>query len=65
MAYGLNRQLFVENGPALTAADGRSPRSSMVHRAWRGLDSERRLAIVERTLKPANDDGVDGFPLAL
>jgi len=65
MAYGLNRQLFVENGPALTAADGRRPRSSVVYRAWRGLNPEHRLAIVERALKPANDDSVDGYPLAL
>ena len=64
MAYGLNPQLFVENGPAITAAHGQSPRSSTVYRAWRGLDRERRLAIVERALKPANDF-IDEFPLAL
>jgi hypothetical protein len=65
MAYGLNRKLFVENGPALTAADSKSPRSSTVHRAWRRLNQERRLAIVESALRPANDDGIDGYPLAL
>ena len=65
MAYGLNRKLFVENGPALTAADQQSPRSSTVLRAWRRLDGDRRLAVVERALRPANDDGIDGYPLAL
>ena len=65
MAYGLNPRLFIENGPAVMAAEVRSPRSSMVYRAWRGLDGDRRLALVERALKPANDDGLDGYPLAL
>jgi len=64
MAYGLNPGLFVENGPAVTAAELHSPRSSMVYRAWRGLPAERRLALVEKALKPANDV-IDGYPLAL
>ena len=64
MAYGLNPRLFVENGPAVTAAEVQNPRSSMVYRAWRGLPSERRLAVVERALKPANDL-IDEYPLAL
>jgi hypothetical protein len=65
MAYGLNSRLFVENGPAVTAAELRSTRSSAVYRAWRGLDRDRRFAIVERALRPANDDGIDGYPVAL
>ncbi len=65
MAYGLNPGLFLENGPALQAAQQRNSRSSTVYRAWRGLDQDRRLAVIERALKPANDDGVDGYPLAL
>ncbi len=64
MAYGLNPRLFVENGPTLTAAANESPRSSTVHRAWRVLDRERRFAIVESALKPANDL-IDEYPLAL
>ena len=64
MAYGLNPRLFVENGPAVTAAELQSPRSSMVYRAWRRLPAERRLALVEKALKPANDV-IDGYPLAL
>lgn len=65
MAYGLNPQLFIENGPALKAVEMRGPRSSTVYRAWRGLDRDRRLAIVEKALDAANDDGIDGYPLAL
>ena len=64
MAYGLNPRLFVENGPALTAAGAQGPRSSRVYRAWRGLNPERRLAVVETAVKPANDV-IDGYPLAL
>ena len=64
MAYGLNRRLFLENGPAVTAAELRSPRSSTVYRAWRGLSPELRLAAVNRALKPANDF-IDEYPLAL
>ena len=64
MAYGLNPRLFVENGPAVTVAELRTPRSSLVYRGWRGLPPERRLALVETALTPANDV-IDGFPLAL
>lgn len=64
MAYGLNRRLFVENGPAVTVAEAQSPRSSAVYRAWRASDPECRLALVERALKPANDV-IDEYPLAL
>ena len=61
MAYGLEARLFVENGPAIHAQRARAARSS----AWRSLGSEQRLAIVEQALKPANDEGPDGFPIAL
>lgn len=64
MAYGLSRRLFVENGPTVTVAEAQSPRSSAVYRAWRDLNPERRIAIVERALKPANDF-IDEYPLAL
>ena len=65
MSYGLNPRLFVENGPAIHAAGALARSSSMAFRAWRGLDGERRLAAVEQALRPANDDGPDGYPLAL
>ena len=64
MAYGLNPRLFIENGPAVKAAEAQSMRSSTVYRAWRRLDEERRLAVVEIALKPANDV-IDAYPLAL
>jgi len=64
MAYGLNPRLFVENGPAVTAAEAQPARSSLVYRGWRGLTPERRLAIVESALQPANDV-IDSYPLAL
>ena len=64
MAYGFNPRLFVENGPAVTAAGAYGPRSSLVYRGWRGLDPERRFAAVENALRPANDV-IDGYPLAL
>jgi hypothetical protein len=64
MAYGLNPQLFVENGPAVTAAEAHGSRSSTVYRAWRALNPDRRFAIVEKALKPANDV-IDDYPLAL
>ena len=65
MAYGLDHRLFVENGPAVTAAEAHGARSSAIYRAWRELSPQRRLDIVERALKPANDDTVDGYPIAL
>jgi hypothetical protein len=67
MTYGLNARLFVENGPAIRAAEARSARhSSDLFRAWRALDADRRLALVEEVLRPAcaNDDG-HGLPIAL
>ena len=64
MAYGLSPRLFVENGPAVTAAESQPPRSSTVYRAWGDLSQECRLAVVERALKPANDV-IDAYPVAL
>ncbi len=66
MAYGLNPRLFIENGPAIQAADALARSSGKAFRAWRSVDRERRLALVESALKrAANDDSPDGFPLAL
>ncbi len=64
MAYGLNPRLFIENGPAVMAADAHARSSSDAFRAWVGLDPERRLALVDKALgRPANDIG--GLPIAL
>ncbi|HEY1143904.1 MAG TPA: hypothetical protein VGE68_07715 [Sphingomicrobium sp.] len=64
MAYGFNPRLFVENGPAVRAAEAHASRSSDAFRAWGGLDSDKRLALIENALRrPANDEG--DLPLAL
>lgn len=65
MAYGFNPRLFVENGPAIQAADALARSSSIPFHAWKSFDRERRFALVEKALRvPANDD-CDGFPIAL
>ena len=62
MAYGLNPRLFVENGPANSAAIALASSSS---RVWQSFGHEDRLALIETALKaPANDD-CDGLPIAL
>ena len=66
MAYGLNARLYVENGPAIHASRVLARSSSPAFRAWRGLDPDRRLALIEASLRRgANDDLADGFPVAL
>ena len=62
MTYGLNTRAFIEDGSASQVLRAQSLRSTA--RSWRALDAERRLAIVERSLKPANDL-IDAYPLAL
>ena len=64
MAYGLNPRLFLENGPANTAAALHALSSSSAFRAWTGLDAEHRIALVENALRfPANDSA--DLPIAL
>ena len=66
MAYGLNARLFIENGPAIRAAQAHARSSSNAFRAWGGLDADKRLALIEKALRqPANDDGSEDLPLAL
>ncbi len=62
MTYGLSTRAFIENGAAAQTILAQASRSTA--RSWRALDEERRLAIVERALKPANDL-IDAYPLAL
>ena len=62
MAYGFEARLFLENGPAIHAERARWARST---RAWRTLDDQHRLDLVEQSLKPANDPLPDGLPIAL
>ena len=62
MTYGHSPRAFVENGGVINSASADNSRSA--GRSWRGLDAERRIALIERALNPANDL-IDGFPLAL
>ena len=62
MAYGLSSRVFIEDGPAQQVAKADANRSTA--RSWRALDESRRLALVERALRPANDC-FDAYPLAL
>jgi hypothetical protein len=62
MIYGLTRDAFIEDGPAVTAMDVQARRTTA--RSWRILNAELRLQLIERALKPANDV-VDAYPLAL
>ena len=62
MTYGLRRAVFIEHGPAELAEQLRSSRTTA--RNWNLLDRERRLALVEQALRPANDR-IDAFPFAL
>ncbi|MGZ2410918.1 hypothetical protein ACUXST_000315 [Sphingomonas sp. F9_3S_D5_B_2] len=62
MNFGLSTRLFIENGPVAQNALVESGRSTA--RTWRILDAERRLAVVEQALHPANDC-IDSYPIAL
>jgi len=53
MAYGLDTDAFIENGPAVQAIRAQSVNSTA--RSWRALNPERRLALIEKALNPAND----------
>jgi len=65
MAYGLNPRLFLENGPAIRAAEAHSRSSSDAFRAWGGLDADKRLALVDRALRRAANDDEGDLPVAL
>ena len=62
MTYGLSTRVFIEDGPAAQAIEAQSLHTTA--RAWRALDDQRRLALIERALKPANDI-IDDYPIAL
>ena len=62
MTYGLSTAAFIENGPAVTAIEAKSSRSTA--RNWRALDADLRFMLVSRALNPANDL-IDAYPLAL
>ena len=62
MTYGLSTRAFIEDGPAVQVINAEATRSTA--RSWHALDADRRLALVERALSPANDL-IDAYPLAL
>ncbi len=65
MTYGLDAELFVEDGPAVHAASTALARNFARYRRWRSLDSGHRLDLVEQALKAPANDLIDAFPLAL
>lgn len=62
MTYGLSTAVFIENGSAARIEQARLSRSTA--RSWTVLDRDRRLALVERAQRPANDL-IDAYPIAL
>ena len=62
MTYGLSTRAAHRRWPRGAGRARDAARSTAS--AWRALDEERRLALIERALNPANDR-IDGFPLAL
>ena len=65
MTYGLSRGLFLEDGPAIHAADSMAARSQARFRSWRLLEPEQRLVIVERAMSAPANDLFDDYPVAL
>lgn len=63
MAYGLSTRAPASSAVverALARANG----TWGGYQAWRQLDPDHRLELIEQALNPAND-GIDDFPLAL
>ena len=65
MTYGLNPELFVEDGPAVHAASIASARNFARFHRWRSLDPRNRLELVEEALKAPANDFIDNYPVAL
>jgi hypothetical protein len=62
MTYGLSTRVFIEDGPATQAIQAQAFHSTA--RSWRALDEDRRIALIELALNPANDL-IDDLPIAL
>jgi hypothetical protein len=62
MTYGLGTRAFIEDGAAVQSVRTRSTYSTA--QSWRALSAERRIALIEQALEPANDL-IDAYPLAL
>ncbi|HET7317485.1 MAG TPA: hypothetical protein VFI88_08685 [Sphingomicrobium sp.] len=65
MTYGLSPRLFVEDGPAVHAAEAAAARPSTRFLPWRKLDPDCRLKMIEHALSAPANDLVDELPLAL
>jgi len=65
MTYGLNPELFVEDGPAVHSASVQSARNFARFRGWRKLDPNHRIEMVEQALTAPANDLIDGYPIAL
>jgi hypothetical protein len=65
MTYGLDRGLFIEHGPTIQAADAAATRPAARFIGWRRLDSDHRLAAIERALMVPANDCIDSLPVAL
>jgi hypothetical protein len=63
MTYGLTPRAFIEDGPAVQVMQAEASRSTA--RSWRGLDPDRRLALIEQALAAPANDLFDEYPIAL
>jgi len=64
MTYGYSTRAPAANALTQRAIDGAS-RTSGGYQAWRQLDTERRLELIEQALAAPANDIIDSFPLAL
>lgn len=60
MAYGTDTAVFNASAPVAQVPE----HGSLRLQAWRTLDEQSRLQLVERALRPIHDL-IDGYPLAL
>jgi hypothetical protein len=64
MAYGLSTRAPAANSLVQRALD-RASETWGGYQAWRQLDSEKRLELIEQALAAPANDIIDNFPLAL
>lgn len=62
MTYGHSTRAFIENSTSELVAKAAASRSTA--RSWQALTAACRLALIEQTLRAANDR-IDGLPAAL
>jgi hypothetical protein len=64
MAYGLSTRAPAASSLVQRALD-RASGTWGGYQAWRKLDSEKRLELIEQALATPANDRIDGFPIAL